>query len=200
MTSPSRQLTTGNFQKQLAFGQLAETDIARWLIAHGRTLLPVYDIEYTTGKGPRVFTKERQIVAPDLLVWGPNGLCWIEAKHKSVFTWHRKTTRWTTGIDKRHWNEYLLVRERLSIPIWLLFLHISSTPHKNDVRFCPPSCPVGLFGEEISVLAQTINHDCASSPFGKNGWGKSGMVYWAHETLRQLATVEEVSSAVASRN
>lgn len=194
--SPSRQLAAGDFQKQLAFGQLAETDIARWLLAQGRTLLPIYDIEYPTGKGPRLFTKGRQIVAPDLLVWGPKGLCWIEAKHKTVFSWHGTTRRWTTGIDKRHWNEYLHVRDRLSIPVWLLFLHSQSTPDRKDIaRFlsCPPSCPVGLFGEEISTLKHTINHHCAASPSGNGGWGRSGMVYWAHETLRLLASLEEVS-------
>ena len=177
------------FQRQLAFGQIAETEIAKWLLARGAVVLPVYDIEYETGKGPRLFTGSGQLIAPDLLVWKKQ-ICWIEAKHKSVFTWHRKTMRWTTGIDKRHWHQYLKVRSLVDISIWLLFLHRSESPDRRDLQWdCPPRCPSGLFGGSLDRLENCINHDV---PAGNGGWGASGMVYWAHESLKKLATVEEV--------
>jgi len=53
MTSPSKALSRDqHFQQQLAFGQIAETEIAQWITRLGDTILPIYDIEYATGKGP----------------------------------------------------------------------------------------------------------------------------------------------------
>jgi hypothetical protein len=47
------------FQKRLAFGQIAETAIAQWIMrARGGVVLPIYEVEHDTGKGPRVFSAE----------------------------------------------------------------------------------------------------------------------------------------------
>lgn len=184
------------FQNQLAFGQIAETDIARWLLARGNILLPIYDKEISTGKGPRVFFQGGDYIAPDLLiVKGAGGLRWIEAKHKTVFTWHRISKRWTTGIDRHHYKQYLLVRDQVGLPVWLLFLHECSMPSTEDLRRgCPETCPTGLFGGDLDWLKTIENHQ-------HENHGRTGMVYWAHENLEQphkslkrLATLEEVRS------
>jgi len=178
-----------NFQKNLAFGQQAETEIAKWMMKRGHLILPVYDIEYETGKGPRVFAKDAQYVAPDLLVLkNGNGLdvLWIEAKHKTVFTWHRITEKWTTGIDRHHYHSYIALQDRIPIPIWLLFLHKSKTPDIRDLKAgCPSECPVGLFGERLVTLKQCPNHEHPN-------WGKHGMVYWNYKSLKLLAPLEEL--------
>ena len=175
------------FKRKLAFGQIAETQIAKWIIARGNLVLPVYDIEIESGKGPRLFGgRDSELVAPDLLVISTNGTCWIEAKHKTVFTWHRITSQWTTGIDKRHYEYYIKVGEQTPWPVWLLFLHQHDTPSKIDIPHgCPAKCPTGLFGKPLSELQGSENHR-------HDNWGTSGMVYWAHRTLMLLATLEQI--------
>lgn len=195
--SPNRALAQEKvFQSQLAFGQIAETDIARWLLQRGNVLLPIYEKEIDTGKGPRIFFGNGDFVAPDFLVLrGHERIYWIEAKHKTVFTWHRKTQRWTTGIDLHHYRQYCKVRDCLGYPVWLLFLHESSRPDLRDLRFgCPSECPTGLFGGDLDWLRMAENHEHPNH-------GRSGMVYWAYQnieepwkSLKEIATLEEVKS------
>lgn len=182
------------FEHRLAFGKVAESKIANWL-RHvvGRTVMPVYEIELNTGKGPQIFAPECGYVAPDLFIPnGKDGAFWAEAKHKSVFTWYRIKERWVTGIDLHHYDDYLAVRERYGWPLWLVFLHESDVPSEEDQRWlCPDSCPTGLYGGEILELSECESH---RSP----NWGQHGMVYWAHENLRLLAPLDTVIPCGAS--
>lgn len=174
------------FQKNLAWGQLAETDIAKWLVSRGNTVVPAYDIEYHTGKGPRAFHIGGQFAVPDLLVFDARKVLWIEAKHKTTFSWYRKSYEWQTGIDLKHWRDYLQVRTLTSLDVWLLFLHRSRIPSQQDLAHdCPAECPVGLFGNNIDTLA-----NCADHKSDKHG--RSGMIYWAVSDLVFIATLEEV--------
>lgn len=181
-------MTSAAFQRNLAFGHIAESAIARWLRNRGRLVLPVYDIEYETGKGQRVFAAgAAQFCAPDLMVFGGREpVQWIEAKHKTVFTWYRKKQQWQTGIDLNHWRDYLAVRAQTGVPVWILFLHRISKPDRRDIiAGCPDECPVGLFGQEIRRLEHTFDH---------TDWrhGRHGMVYWNHASLTQYANLGEV--------
>jgi len=184
--SVNSSLSGKTFKEQLAFGQIAETQIARWLLARGGVVLPIYDVEIQSGKGPRVFSKDEQFAAPDLLVASSGGVHWIEAKHKTVFTWHRISKQWTTGIDLHHYSDYRCVEERIPWPVWLLFLHRSATPDSRDMAAnCPEACPVGLFGNPLSVLVDNESHQHCNH-------GRHGMVYWGVDSLRRIATLEEV--------
>ena len=135
-----------------------------------------------------------------MLVFTHCGITWVEAKHKTVFTWHRLTERWTTGIDKRHYIEYLRVSWRTKFPVWLMFCHRESLPSDIDIRHgCPPECPTGLFGGELFRLVADESH--RSQPYDPNrtgfvGHGKSGMVYWAVDALTLLATKDECDLAM----
>jgi hypothetical protein len=189
-----KQATKGQFEANLAFGDIAQTDIAQWILRHDGMVLPVYDIQDDSGKGPRMFGAIRSLIVPDLLVVRKKRLTWIEAKHKSVFTWWRKTQRWTTGIDLHHYRQYLAVEEVSGVPVWLLFLHESSTPWKGDRPYSPSTCPVGLFGERLEVLRTKVDHEAPPKRSG-NGHGSSGMMYWAHESLTRLATLDEILAA-----
>ncbi len=185
-----------SFAEKLAFGKVAEGFIAKWLMARGNSVLPVYEIEKSTGKGPQLFGLDSSLVAPDMVAFTENGVVWIEAKHKSVFTWHRNTQQWTTGIDLRHYGDYLKVAKSTKLPVWLMFFHRSSTPSDGDQRMgCPAQCPIGLFGGDIFDLVPKENHRTPPLDYfreGAKGHGRSGMVYWSVSELKRLATYDSV--------
>lgn len=191
-----------DFDRRLETGRVAEGLIAQWLMSKGNAVMPAYQIEQHTGKGPQLFCFDRELVAPDMLVFNHRGITWVESKHKSVFSWHYKTKRWTTGIDLRHYGEYLRVTQKTKLPVWLLFFHREETPTIDDrKRGCPTQCPTGLFGAELFSLVEIENH--RALPFdpsrtGMVGHGRSGMVYWSADDLRRLATKDEVLSASES--
>lgn len=178
------------FSDRLATGKVAEGLIANWLrFVRGCTLMPVYEIEKSHGKGPQIFTPTEEIISPDIFVCSRDGLLWIEAKHKTVFSWHRLTSRWVTGIDLHHYGQYQKVQDHFGWDVWLLFLHRESTPAEKDlIHNCPRECPVGLFGQSLDHLTANENHQDLRH-------GKTGMVYWAHNTLKVLASLEEVYGA-----
>jgi hypothetical protein len=188
------------FAANLAVGKVGESIISRYMQARGNAVLPVYEIEKSQGKGPQLFSVGKQFVAPDMLVFTANGAMFIEAKHKTVFTWHRSSQQWTTGIDIRHYGDYLRVAKETRLPVWLAFFHSESTPSDGDRAFgCPESCPTGLFVGDLFSLVTCENH--RSKPYDQSragfvGHGKSGMVYWAASDLRLLASKESVLAAI----
>ena len=179
----------GDFKTKLAMGKLAESQIATWLRHRGNCVLPVYEVEMGAGKGPQVFLPDSELIAPDLFVFSFDDgtkAQWIEAKHKTVFSWHRKTQRWVTGIDLHHYADYLLIDEKTPWDVFLLFLHAEySTPARNE----PWPCPTGLFGKKLSRLKDCENHR-------SDLWGKKGMVYWAWESLIKLANIDEFKALI----
>lgn len=192
------------FQRALETGKVAEGLIAAWLQSRGSAVLPAYEIEKSCGKGPQLFAANGDFVSPDMLCFTANGICWIEAKHKSHFTWHRATQRWTTGIDIRHYGEYLSVEKLTQLPVWLMFYHRESTPSDEDRRYgCPAACPTGLFGGKLIDLIVKENHRSLPKDTTRQGYlghGRSGMVYWAPDAFRMLATKSEVLDAADSVN
>jgi len=188
-----------SFAEKLAVGKVGESLIARYMMSRGHAVLPVYEIEKSSGKGPQLFDHKNGFVAPDMLVFTIDGAMFIEAKHKSVFTWHRITGQWTTGIDMRHYGDYLQVAKRTQLPVWLMFYHREEMPDPRDLQHgCPPVCPTGLFGGELFGLVIKENH--RSQPFDNSrvgfiGHGKSGMVYWTEKALKKIASKEDVEMA-----
>jgi hypothetical protein len=186
------------FTTSLRFGEMGESDIAKWLRKKGHSVLPAYEKEIDTGKGPRLFTPDETLVTPDFLIF-PD-IKFIEAKHKSVFTWHHRTTQWTTGIDLHHYSDYQKVQSVTGRKVWLLFLHRLSQPHIIDTRgradcrhcqksvsrsCCPQECPTGLFGASLNHLKEHEHHKHQNQ-------GKHGMVYWWHGDLKCLARIDEL--------
>jgi hypothetical protein len=162
------------FAANLDFGQVGESRIASWFKAKGYGVLPVYEIEKQTGKGPRLFMPKDVLIAPDMLTFKGAAAFWIEAKHKKAFTWHRLTNRWVTGIDLRHYLDYCKVDDSTPWPVWLLFLHDG-----GQAKDSPPDSPRGLYGNALAYLRKHENHR-------HENWGKTGMVYWALESLKRL--------------
>lgn len=173
------------FEQQLTYGRVGETRIAEWLKGRGWSVLPVYEIEKQTGKGPRLFAPREQLIAPDMFAFRGNIARWIEAKHKKAFTWHRLTARWVTGIDLRHYFDYCKIDDYSPFPVWLVFLH-----EGGQAKDSPADSPRGIFGNALSYLRQHENHRHENR-------GNSGMVYWAKDSLIELAPLPEQRAGVA---
>lgn len=172
------------FSENLKTGKIAESEIANWLTGRGFSVLPVYEKDQGDYKGPTLRTANSDIIAPDMLVFLKKKIIWIEAKHKSAFSWHRISRQWVTGIDLYHYKNYLKIAESIDIPIWLLFLHrngIAKDTHEGMVS------PTGLYGNELILLAHNENHR-------HNNHGKHGMVYWGINSLKRIADISEFKS------
>lgn len=168
-----------DFNQQLLVGKIGESYIAKWFQQKGYNVLPVYEKEITENKGPVLFLSNgKKLICPDMLIFKKGKIIWIEAKHKTAFSWHRITRKWVTGIDIRHFNDYIEVSYG-DFPVWLLFLH------RNGLAKDTPEgmvSPTGLFGNDIKVLQLCENHR-------SENWGKSGMVYWNVDCLKLLAQI-----------
>ena len=168
-----------SFSASLDYGRAGESAIANWLRKRGHAVLPVYEKIIDEGKGPQLYMPDRALIAPDLFVFGAQKAFWIEAKHKTAFTWHRISQRWVTGIDLCHYADYCMVDDNTPWPVWLFFLH-----EGGQAKDSPADSPAGLFGNPLHYLRKHENHRHMN-------WGRSGMVYWAYETLRRIASLEE---------
>lgn len=170
-----------DFETQLAKGRVGESAIAKYMIERrGCSVLPVYEFPCEEYKGPRLLLPEGDLVVPDLLVFRDDKATWIEAKRKSVFSWHRKTNRWVTGIDLHHYADYQRIQELHKWPVWLLFLHTESNTHEHN-----GISPTGLYGGSLHRLVREENHR-------HTNWGRHGMVYWAESILTKIAEIDEV--------
>lgn len=168
-----------SFEKSYKFGKISESFIADYFRKRGHAILPIYEKEISEGKGPQIFFPDNEeIIGTDMLVINlrEKNTLWVEAKHKTAFSWHRISNKWVTGIDLRHYEHYLKFREKTSWPLWLIFHH-----EGGQAKDSPAISPKGLFGNDIDFLKQNENHR-------HNGWGKSGMVYWAIDKLKLLST------------
>jgi len=168
-----------SFESQLSYGVAGESAISLWLRSRGNCVMPVYEKIVDTGKGPQVFLPDESLIAPDLFAWKDGKALWIEAKHKTAFTWHRITGRWVTGVDLRHYEHYLRIAMVSPWPVWLLFLH-----EGGQAKDSPSESPSGLFGNEILFLKAHENHR-------SDKWGKWGMVYWDVASLKKLASLNQ---------
>lgn len=171
------------FSENLERGKVAESAIARWLMRRGHSVLPVYEKSGGEYKGPQLFTHDSSFVAPDMVAFANGQTLFIEAKHKSAFTFWRIGGVFETGINLCHYFDYIKIRDVTKIRVWLLFLHKGCTAKDS-----PPS-PAGLFGNDISILERHESHR-------DTRWGSSGMVYWTRDVdggpLRKIAEYEDV--------
>lgn len=180
-----------SFASQLKYGQAGESAIAAWLYSKGFCVLPVYEKIIDTGKGPQLFSATESLVAPDIVAIARNRpIRWIEAKHKSAFTYYRKTGRWQTGIDLRHYEDYCKVAAVTAWPVWLMFLHEGGC----DIHTGQES-PTGLYAQKLSVLQECVDH----VDRGEKNNSTSGMVYWNIEDLERMASLDEVTAAMFLR-
>ena len=182
------------FDRQLKEGKLGEGAVASWLLHrhadNGAAILPAYEVDGLGFKGPTLYMADRTLITPDLLVLPAGGpVYFAEVKTKTTFTWFRRTATWQTGIDKRHWDDYLRIREQLQIVIVLMFYHRSGESRQQDRALGAPSeCPSGLYCQTIGKLRKCIDHTGADTG-RSNG---SVLVYWGIDALEFRAAAAEV--------
>jgi len=172
-----------HFKKALAIGKTGESQISKWLLSRGASVLPIYEIAENQFKGPAMYSGDATIIAPDMMVFSEGKITFVEAKHKNAFSWHRKTKTWNTGIDLHHYREYIKIQENTWVPIWLMFLHRGGAAKDSLVS------PAGLFGNSLEKLMRTEHHRHSNH-------GKSGMVYWEKDSLIKLAEYPLVDGKV----
>lgn len=179
-------IVNNQFSIKLAQGQAGENAIANWFKSKGFDVLPVYEKIINTGKGPQIYTSQNtSLIAPDLLCFKEGKPIFVEAKRKSGFTWYRKTQDWVTGIDLRHYLEYIQVLNKTKIPVYLCF--IQEGQNTKDSSFAKTAQPTGLFANDLSYLIKNENHRSEK-------WGKSGMVYWSSNHLVKKASIGEMKN------
>ncbi len=183
------------FAANLRVGQMGESLIANWFKSIGYHVLPAYEKEIDTGKGPRFFTASRkQLVAPDMIVIHPGtdiqsvNFFWVEAKNKSAFTYNRNLQRLETGIDTRHFDDYCKVADETYLDVLLLFIQRGGGAIDNPGG----ETPAGLFGGEIKRLRKCVSHQWP--PAGQQS-DKPAMTYWEIGALERYASLEEVYAA-----
>lgn len=163
-----------SFADSLNIGKIGESYIANHFLSKGYAVLPIYEKQICEGKCPAVFFPDKEIIGTDMMVFKEDKVFWIEAKHKTAFSWHRITERWVTGIDLRHYEHYQEIVNRTKWPVWLIFYH-----RGGQAKDSPKESPKGLFGNDLKFLVENENHR-------HSNWGKSGMVYWAIDKLIHL--------------
>ena len=180
------ELMPKDFDSSLEEGKIGESMIARWLIKQGRCVLPVYEKQSGEYKGPTLYSLGGALIAPDMLVFG-NEVYFAEAKNKSAFCWYRKTGRWTTGIDLRHYGDYQKVQAETGKTVFIFFLHKPGNAAKDTPENMINKVPCGLYGATISYLMDNEDHRYETPMPGQ----RHGMVYWAEEKLPMLTTWEQ---------
>jgi hypothetical protein len=160
-----------NFEDKLKFGKIAESKIAKFFLQKGYAVLPIYEKEIPENKGPAIYFEDKEIIGTDMMIFKGEQVYWIEAKHKTAFSWHRNTSRWVTGIDIKHYEHYQEIMKRTKWPVWLMFYH-----EGGQAKDSPADSPQGLYGNKLSYLIENENHKSYN-------WGKYGMVYWAIDKL-----------------
>jgi hypothetical protein len=159
------------FNANYKYGKIAESKIALYFMGKGYAVLPIYEKEISEGKGPAIYFPDAEIIGTDMMILKERKIFWIEAKHKTAFSWHRITSRWVTGIDIKHYEHYQEIAKRTEWPVWFIFYH-----EGGQAKDSPTESPKGIFGNDLIFLKENENHRHAN-------WGKYGMVYWAIDKL-----------------
>lgn len=172
------------FQQQLAVGIVGEGQIATWLRRRGHCVLPAYEKVIDDQKGPRLYSPTADLVAPDMLVFRDGRQMWIEAKTKTRFSWYGLGKYFVTGLNYRHYLDYLQVEKETGLAVWILFLHRNGDTWPPDVQKwnAPPVCPTGLFTCRLTAETSHQAPDAKGVP----------MIYWPFHRLRLIASLDEL--------
>ena len=77
-------------------------------------------------KAPKLHGPTNSYVFPDLQVFKNREINLVEIKTKTKPTYYRKREKNQHGIDLRHYNSYLKVKDITGLPVWLIVYEKSS--------------------------------------------------------------------------
>lgn len=112
-----------NFEEKIAFGNIAELEIAKILVEGGYFVIRSYDYvgKGENNKAPRMYGKIANLILPDLDACKEGKRTWIECKHYTDTPFNRKFQIFVHGIKLRHYKHYLEV-EKVSGCAVMLFI------------------------------------------------------------------------------
>ena len=113
--------------------------------------------------------------APDFLCYSLStySLFWAECKNKTNFVELRNYGCWTTGIDKKAFDNYMKVWRQTKTPVFIYFLQNGGTDKHTGKKSEP-----GLFYQNLDILNLRIHES--------TGKFNNEMVYWDREVLERL--------------
>lgn len=129
-----------SFEQQLKFGEEGEHEVARLLIEKGISVMPLY--QFNPDHPPYILTKVNSYISPDLICFGRDSI-FIEVKSKNQ--WVYFNGRRETGFNKRHYDDYLNVKNATGKKLYIFFNHV------NNNKNIPynESHPVGIYYVEL---------------------------------------------------
>jgi len=168
-----------SFEDRLEHARRVEQDVAAWLMRRNWLVLPVYDYSgQQDDKAPKLQAARRRdsLVAPDLLAARGGAHLWFEVKWKAAATLHRKTDTLETGLNLRHWRDYVAIKRESGADVWIVFVHEAEA----EIR-----------AAEVSQLARSARiYDGAKM-------GRGGMVFFPYRQIKRLCSTRDVLRGAA---
>lgn len=164
------------FEKQRERGKVYELAFATWLqLQRDYYVLPTYDYSgLANNKPPKLISKVKGLVIPDLLAYKEGDGAWFEIKLKTEAVLHRKTQTIVTGLPYRHWLDYQQVHTVTGLPIWIVFIH----ENEQIVKTCD------------------INKAPISHIFEGDKMDRGGTIFFAFEKLITLISLPRLDKFV----
>lgn len=117
--------TRESFKQLLELGVEGEHLIGRVLIDQGVTLLPLYQFE-NSDKAPLIFSADLKTAAPDLTCFSKGRVWFVEVKTKR--RWVDFNGNKETGLDKKSFDRYSIVKKLTELDVYLFFNHTEKEP------------------------------------------------------------------------
>lgn len=125
------------FNQMLKFGEEGERIAAEKLLSKGVAVSPLY--QFSPDSPPFLLTDIERVILPDLTCWKNGANFFVECKRKKQWvSWNGELE---TGLDLRHFNDYLKVKKITGSSIYIFFIH-EDTMKQNS----------GIFYNEIEIL------------------------------------------------
>jgi hypothetical protein len=164
------------FNDALKFGLGGERIVAEMFKAKGWVVVQVGG-QHGAYQGPRIELPLGLVqVCPDLIVMNGAKALWIEVKRKSQFAYHRNSKTFVTGVDLHHWKEYLANDLYGSFPMWLFFVHETSSVHSLPFGESAVRPRPGLYFERVRWMESHKHHEYHNH--GANNFGNHGGIFW----------------------
>lgn len=119
-----------NFYDLLAIGQDGEHEVAELLINKGAKVLPLYQFDPT--HAPYIIEHNSIFISPDLICFNSGKCYFAEVKTKNQWVEYKGVVE--TGLDKRLYEQYKMLKDATNINVYLFFNHKKKDP--TGIYYC----------------------------------------------------------------